>query len=52
MLRLAIAYLTFFHLGLQTEMSGFMNSVTDRLDSLTREVQDLKKEHEKLRQLL
>ncbi|CAO2821922.1 unnamed protein product [Amaranthus hypochondriacus] len=48
---LHIEILRQFHMQ-ETEMSGFMNSVTDRLDSLTREVQDLKKEHEKLRQLL
>lgn len=37
---------------LQMEMSGSMNLVLDKLASLTEEVQDLKKENERLRQLL
>lgn len=37
---------------LQMEVSGFMNSVLDKLGSLTEELQDLKKENERLRQLL
>lgn len=41
-----------FHIVVQTEVSGFMNTVVNKLDSLTEEIQDLKKENERLRQLL
>ncbi|KAL9237587.1 hypothetical protein vseg_012117 [Gypsophila vaccaria] len=36
----------------ETELSNFMNSVLDRLDALTEEVQSLRKENAELRQLL
>ncbi|KAL9233077.1 hypothetical protein vseg_008116 [Gypsophila vaccaria] len=36
----------------EMELSNFMNSVLDKLDALTEEVQDLRKENAQLRQLL
>lgn len=48
---LHIEILRQFHMQ-EMEVSGFMNSVLDKLGSLTEELQDLKKENERLRQLL
>ncbi|XP_056695908.1 protein NEDD1 [Spinacia oleracea] len=48
---LHIEILRQFHMQ-ETEVSGFMNTVVNKLDSLTEEIQDLKKENERLRQLL
>ncbi|KAL2921969.1 Protein NEDD1 [Bienertia sinuspersici] len=48
---LHIEILRQFHMQ-EMEVSGFMNSVQDKLTSLTEEIQDLKKENERLRQLL
>ncbi|XP_021752836.1 protein NEDD1-like [Chenopodium quinoa] len=48
---LHIEILRQFHMQ-ETEVSGFMNRVVDKLDSLTEEIQALKKENERLRQLL
>lgn len=48
---LHIEILRQFHMQ-ETEVSGFMNTVVDKLDSLTEEIQALKKENERLRQLL